>query len=146
MICLCPPLVDMRIGLRKRSDWSVFAYAEYLFDEKYLNEVITRGPNLRRLVSVSPGRLAAPFGLEFVLPLVSDPGPFGSYPDRGNAATDAALPGRGIGQSGVRSIGGRVGIPGYRTWPWTRLISVSRRPMRCMYRLQLGMYRMHHAD
>ena len=33
-------VVDMRIGLES-DRWSVFAYAENLFDEKYLNEVIT---------------------------------------------------------------------------------------------------------
>jgi len=33
-------VVDMRIGLESVS-WSVFAYAENLFNEKYLNEVIT---------------------------------------------------------------------------------------------------------
>jgi len=54
-------VVDMRIGLES-DRWSVFAYAENLFDEKYLNEVITAvefGGSF-----VSPGGLQR-FGLEF---------------------------------------------------------------------------------
>jgi iron complex outermembrane receptor protein len=44
-------VVDMRIGLES-DRWSVFAYAENLFDERYLNEVIT----------------AAEFGGSFIAP------------------------------------------------------------------------------
>jgi iron complex outermembrane receptor protein len=33
-------VVDMRIGLESET-WSIVAYAENLFNEKYLNEVIT---------------------------------------------------------------------------------------------------------
>jgi len=53
-------VVDMRIGLES-DRWSVFAYAENLFDEKYLNEVITAvefGGSF-----ISPGGLQR-FGLE----------------------------------------------------------------------------------
>ncbi|MEQ5788859.1 TonB-dependent receptor [Erythrobacter sp. NFXS35] len=54
-------VVDMRIGL-EGDRWSVFAYAENLFDEKYLNEVITAvefGGSF-----ISPGGLQR-FGVEF---------------------------------------------------------------------------------
>ncbi|WP_296720291.1 TonB-dependent receptor [Erythrobacter sp.] len=54
-------VVDMRVGL-EGDRWSVFAYAENLFDEKYLNEVITAvefGGSF-----ISPGGLQR-FGVEF---------------------------------------------------------------------------------
>ena len=58
-------VVDMRIGFETES-WSLFAYAENLFDEDYLNEVITAvefGGSF-----ISPGgrqRLGVEFGYKF---------------------------------------------------------------------------------